>query len=316
MQRLNGMQQLQQLDLAGSGKELLVALVALVAEVEQIFSAVPQLKGLTLHSGVSSEAFDALLQHATQLTRLTCYTLHLWQDRSHSPCNWKELVVTSYCHAPRLLAYLPLNSLSRVSLGPKDTPYNFEIPSACPCLTFQKAGCSPPEMATVFTKLGTCPAWQASGPSVLVCLEAFLQQTDVQYWQLTIPILAALANRKVRLSISALGLRGDIVEHLGATLGHSLTHLTLAVCSIPHDFWPAVWRHLPGLQEPSLWSHVRGAVSRNDIAAFCSHATRLLRILLGWRLYSSVGPAEQLEQQCRTWGVPQVTVVEDDIDHH
>jgi hypothetical protein len=60
-----------------------------------------------------------------------------------------------------------------------------------------------------------------------------------------------------RYSIAA-DITGDIVEHLGATLGPSLTHLTLSRCSVHHDFWPAVWRHLPGLQELSIADNVVG----------------------------------------------------------
>jgi hypothetical protein len=57
-------------------------------------------------------------------------------------------------------------------------------------------------------------------------------------------------------------------------------------------------------------SSVTGAVSSSDIAAFCSHATRPHHLALGESLYSKVAPAEQLEQQCRTWGVPQATVTQ------
>jgi hypothetical protein len=128
----------------------------------------------------------------------------------------------------------------------------------------------------------------------------------------SVSALAALAGRKVQLTVDAQGFRmaGEIVEHLGGTLGHSLTHLKLRVCRVPGDFWPAVWRHLPGLQELSLRSSVEGAVSSSDIAAFCSHATRPLSLRLDRLLHRALGPSKQLEQQCHTWGVPHVTVSE------
>jgi hypothetical protein len=99
--------------------------------------------------------------------------------------------------------------------------------------------------------------------------------------------LAALADKEVQLEIHAPGLQvsAGIVEHLGATLGHSLTHLELSACSIPHDFWPAVWRHLTRLQELQVLSTVAGAVSSNDIAASCSQATRPLGLRLQGPLY-------------------------------
>jgi hypothetical protein len=83
--------QLQQLDLGGSNVELYGPLVA------QLFSATPNLTGLTLRTGISQQAFDALLAHGTQLRRVSCQSLSLSQDRSQSACSWKELVVTSGC---------------------------------------------------------------------------------------------------------------------------------------------------------------------------------------------------------------------------
>jgi hypothetical protein len=82
------------------------------------------------------------------------------------------------------------------------------------------------------------------------------------------------------------------------------------VCTVLQDFWPAVWRHLPGLQELTIFMGVLGAISSSDIAAFCSTATRPLSLRLFTDIHRPVGPAEQQEQQCRTWGTPQVTVTE------
>jgi hypothetical protein len=171
--------------------------------------------------------------------------------------------------------------------------------------------CTPAEVQKAFTNLGTCPAWQDSGSPVHVHLtvNGTTQQKTVEQ---SFSALAPLASRKVQLTVDAfrLNMAGEIVERLGTTLGPSLTHLKLSVYAIHPDFWPAVWRHLPGLQETTLWSDVTETVSSRDIAAFCSHATRPLRLRLENRLYSKIGPTQQLEQQCRTWGVPQVTVTE------
>jgi hypothetical protein len=298
LRSLEGLQQLQELTLMGKDRKLPAALVA------QLLSAAPNLAGLTLHTVVGQQAFDALLAHATQLTRLACH-LDLSESRSQSACSWKELVVLSSASCtPRTLAYLPLHSLSRVSFGTCALVEQFGIPSACPYL---RCNSTPADIQAALANLGTCPAWQASGPCVRVSL---ISQEPQQTVKQLLSALAGLADRKIQLLIDAAQLQvtEEVIERMGATLGHSLTHLILAACSIPYDFWPAVWRHLPGLQSLRISSGVSGAISSADIAAFCSHATRPLSLRLGRGLYDLAKRAEQLEQQCRTWGVPQVTV--------
>jgi hypothetical protein len=265
---------------------------------------VPQLEGLELRNTIRQQAFDALLAHATQLTHFTCQVLDLSEDRSQSACSWKELV-TGDCSIPQVLAHLPLHSLSRVRLS---WPWEaFEVPSACPSLVCRLPSCTPAEIQAALTNLRACPAWQASGPSVHVRVNSQGQDQAVEQW---LSALAALANKEVQLSVMApeVQMTREVVQCLGATFGRSLTRLTLLICSIPHDFWPAVWRHLPGLQELRLWNGAVGAVTCADIAAFCSHATRPLSLRLGRGLYAQIAPAEQLEQQCRTWGAAQVAV--------
>jgi hypothetical protein len=284
--------------------------------IGQLFAAAPQSKGLTLGAAINQPAFDALLAHGAQLIRLTCLRLDLSEDRSQSACSWKELVVTSDYRVWQMLAILPLHSLSHLAVSARVQP--FAIPSARPHLELWLSNsdtktCTTEVYQAALTNLGTCPAWQDSGPSVRMRMSSIRQQRTEQHMPF-VSALAALANTEVQLEVDSAGLQlqvaGDIIQHLGATLGHRLTHLTLVGCTILHGFWPAVWRYLPGLQELSLWSNVAGVVGSRDIAAFCSHATRPLSLRLTTCLYSSVGPAEQLEQQCRTWGVPQVTLSE------
>jgi hypothetical protein len=309
---LDGMQQLQQLELHGSDYELPAVVVT------QLFSAVPQLQGLRLGSIIRQQAFDALLAHATQLTHLTCKDLFLSEDRSQSACSWKELVAAGHCFISGTLTYLPLHSLSRVCLSLQG--HWFEVPSESPSLACflnnlpgSIGGCTPAEMRKALINLGACPAWQASGPSVRIHLVSMLGgPQDIEEYRQVIPALGAVADKKVQLSLHPLGFQvtGDIVEHLGATLGHSLTRLSLPADCLTQSFWPAVWRCLPGLQELRLLGVGRAAISSSDIAAFCSHATRPMSLGLDRSLYHRVGPSEQLEQQCHTWGVPQVTVTE------
>jgi hypothetical protein len=64
--------------------------------------------------------------------------------------------------------------------------------------------------------------------------------------------LAPLASREVKLSMSVSPeavVGASAVQQLGATLGSSLKHLVLGECEVSVDFWPAVWAHLPGLQQ-------------------------------------------------------------------
>jgi hypothetical protein len=241
------MQQLQQLDLATDHHVVPAAVVA------QLFSATPRLTALALGGTITQEAFDALLAHATQLTRLTCWNLFLSESRSQSACSWKELVVTGAygegCYVLRTLEYLPLRSLSRVSLvGPLEW---FGIPDACPHLQcWLTTGdhspwkCTAAEIQAALTNLGTCPAWQDSAASVHVSLISEGQQQTLEQ---SVSALAAVGSKKVQLSLQVQGLQvaGELVEHLGATLGGRLTHLELSTCTILHDLWPATWRHLP-----------------------------------------------------------------------
>jgi hypothetical protein len=202
MHRLNGMQQLQQLDLQGSDNKLTAVLVA------QLFSAVPHLKDVTLGNIIKQQAFDALLAHATQLTRLTCRRLELSEDRSQSACSWKELLVTHCSCTARTLAYLPLHSLSRACLDPYGRGNPFEIPSACPylyCWVYSEPTlfqCTPAEIQAALTNLGTCPAWQDSGESVHVDLLSSAPQASLDSVEerQSIAALAAVAQRKVHLT--------------------------------------------------------------------------------------------------------------------
>jgi hypothetical protein len=301
--RLKGMLQLQQLELGGADNDVPAAVVA------QLFSASPHLAGLTLFTTISQQAFDALLAHATQLTRLACQRLYLSQDRSQSACSWKELVVADHC-CIATLAHLPLHNLSRVHFSACGPGEEFEIPSACPCLMYNSHFCTPAQLQAALVNLATCPAWQDSGPSVHIRLTSYRQGSQQQTVEHLISGLAPLSGRSVQLLLDAHGLQvtEDIAERLGTTLGHSLTHLKLSMCTIHHDFWPAVWRHLPALQELSLMWGAGGAVSSSDLAGFCTLATRPFLLRLSEDLYGQVGRAVQREQRRRRQGVPQVTV--------
>jgi hypothetical protein len=106
-----------------------------------------------------------------------------------------------------------------------------------------------------------------------------------------------------------LQLTASVIEQLGRVLGGSLRHLEIKGSQLVTDFWPAVWSHLPGLQQLTLGPYASPLTS-DDLASFCSSATRPLQ--LGLRLEQAqldqVGPTSRLEEACRVKGVPQVTV--------
>jgi hypothetical protein len=123
-----------------------------------------------------------------------------------------------------------------------------------------------------------------------------------------LPALAALASKEVKVSIDmpAAVLGASAVQQMGGALGSSLKQVVLRGCGLSPDFWPAVWAHLPGLQQLTVGDKVHGAIGVHEVAAFCSHATRPLQLNLRQDLHKEMGG--KLEEQCQVWGVPQVTV--------
>jgi hypothetical protein len=60
-----------------------------------------------------------------------------------------------------------------------------------------------------------------------------------------------------------------------------------------------------------LGKEVTGAISAEDVASFCSHATHPLELGLSSAMYDQLGASSgRFEEQCRLRGVPQVTVTE------
>jgi hypothetical protein len=128
----------------------------------------------------------------------------------------------------------------------------------------------------------------------------------------TIAALSAFANRQVEVSIDYMEAcyTASVVEQLGRALGSGLRQLHIYGGEILKSFWPAVWARLPGLQKLTLGPHAGGAVHLDDLASFCSRAARPLQLGLSGDsdLYHLLEPVDRLEEQCRVWGVPQVTV--------
>jgi hypothetical protein len=271
-----------------------------------ILTSLKQPTSLVLNYIIQQAAFDALLTHAPQLTSFTCSELYLEEDRSASPCSWKELVMNYQGLDTQTLARIPTGSLARLAFE------NVVFPSPSPTLKFVPHGYSPANMPEFvhrsLVNLMRCPAWQQCGPEINVILPRSLRDVDMPELLSLVPALAPLASKEVKLSIHmpAVALGASEVRQLGVTLGNGLKQLVLMECKVLYDFWPAVWAHLPGLQQLTILSNVRGAIGVDELASFCSRATRPLQLSLGWHLYRRV--EGKLDQGHRWMGVPQVTV--------
>jgi hypothetical protein len=301
LDHISGLTQLQCLDLH-TGRYYVIHGDKIVS----IFSPLKQLTSLALHTAICQEEFDALLTHAPQLTSLTCSYLHLEEDRSASPCSWKELVVRQCDLDAATLACIPTASLTRLDFG-QDAVF----PSPSPILDFNPELVDAHDMPQIMRRgllnLVRCPAWQQCGPGVTVCLYG---DDMPEQLNLLLAALAPLASKEVKLVInmSEAALGAPAVQQMGVTLGSSLKHLWLNTGELSEDFWPAVWAHLPGLQQLTVSDDVDGPTGAHQLAVFCSRTTRPLQLNLGRWLYEKVGA--KLERQCQLWGVPHVTVTE------
>jgi hypothetical protein len=91
------------------------------------------------------------------------------------------------------------------------------------------------------------------------------------------------------------------VQALGCALGSQLVSLQVEHCFLQHDFWPAVWEHLPRLKTLTLWAGVRGASAGSDLSLFGAHAPQPLKVRIEQSSYDSIaGP--QLAPRLAAWG--------------
>jgi hypothetical protein len=297
---ITGLTQLQSLRLGGSSDDLTSE------DVESILTSLKQLTSLALNYSLNQAHFDALLTHAPQLTSFTCIHLRLEEDRSASPCSWTELVIFQVPTA-WTLACLPTGSLTRL-----DFARSVVFPSPSPTLVFTplyrvKADDMPGLVRRSLVNLTRCPAWQQCGPGVDVRL-FWDQGNDVPQLVSLIRALAPLASKEVKLSIwfPTVFTGASEVQQLGVTLGSSLKQLVLEACRVGYDFWPAVWAHLPGLQQLTVTDIVFGSLGVDELSSFCSGATHPLQLNLGRDLYKEVGG--KLDQEGRWMGASEVTV--------
>jgi hypothetical protein len=169
----------------------------------------------------------------------------------------------------------------------------------------------PSRIGNAVTNLKCCPAWQLTGPAVK-CSLVGVDVDDSQLLVETVAALSGLANKQLELSINGtdeVWFNASVMEQLGRALGSSLTRLEVTSGYILRDFWPAVWTHLPGLQRLSLGPYA-GPLAYDDLACFCSHATRplQLQLTLDEDRQGEVQPLARLQELGSIWGVPHVAV--------
>jgi hypothetical protein len=200
--------------------------------LQQVVSSTnAQLRSLTLeHTSLFQEEMDVLLTHATQLTRLSCSTLNPSVDRSQSACSWRELEVRRDKGA-RTLAYLPLRSVTRF------TSPDTQLPSPCPRLRYMHSS----DLRNALLNLGSCPAWQQSGPAVHITCTAGSRSSA------PLAPLHLLAGKRVGLSFinPFFTIDAVVAQTLHTALGARLTHLEVRECRVLRGFWPAVSACLP-----------------------------------------------------------------------
>jgi hypothetical protein len=298
LEHIDGLTQLQHLHLGGPRGGIAAEQLA------DIFITCQQLTSLALCYSIQQPEFDALLTHGTQLTLFTCHRLNLEEDRSAWPCSWQELVIEHQELDAETLAYIPTASLTHLVFG-----YSVVFPSPCPTLEFRfwgtlDPGNMPEIVRRSLVNLMRCPAWQQCGPAVHVVVFGHPELGQV------LGSLGPLVSKEVQLPICTPGVPtgASEVQQLGGALGSSLKHLVLQVCEVSDGFWPAVWDHLPGLQQLTVEDRVGGAVGAHELSVFCGRAARPLQLNLEGDLYREV--EGRLDQEGRWMGAPQVTVTE------
>jgi hypothetical protein len=254
LQHIVGLTQLQELELRSKGG-------ITAQEVTSILTSLKQLTSLALVYNIEQPVFDALLTHAPQLTSFSCNRLSLKQDRSASPCSWKELVMDYQDFDAETLACLPSASLTRLAFGSGAV-----FPCPCPTLDYSftdvsEPGKMPRLVHRSLSNLVRCSAWQECGPGVNVRLGVVGAMPELPS---LFRALAPLGGKEVKLSIDMpRAVTGaSAVQQLSAVLGSSLKQLVLEECQLPPDFWPAMSAHLPG--PAAAYSHRRGTVTRGS----------------------------------------------------
>jgi hypothetical protein len=211
--------------------------------------------------------FDALLTHGAQLTSFSGEGLFLNEDRSDSPCTWKELVI-NHINIAEIIALIPLGSLTRLAFQGGDVfPSSSLHPSSC-FLRSSDADNMPEMMHLSLVNLMRCPAWQRCGPKVGISLiTEWCEDRDTPELLSLVNALAPLASKEVSLYISnpEFVLGASEVEQLGVALGSGLKELQLRQCKVLDSFWPAVWAHLPGLQQFEVGGELHGATGAHQL---------------------------------------------------
>jgi hypothetical protein len=131
--------------------------------------------------------------------------------------------------------------------------------------------------------------------------------TRVQLFSALKPLLAGVTCVVVLMNRFQLG-QAEVAA-LGQVSGNNLTRLTVGGADVQSSFWPAVWTHLPSLNTLRIGDEAcLGNLATADIIAFCSHAPRPFTLQLQRHLYDELHGGSRLQELCRLWGAPLVTL--------
>jgi hypothetical protein len=258
---LAGMSLLQELELEPLDAIAVPGYVLDTTQLRQILATSSQLRSLTVACRFGQEQFDVLLTQGTQLMSVTIDSLHRAQDRSQSACSWKELTIREQQLSLHMLALVPLHSLEHLHIVNSDG-MGLCLPTQRPSLDLP-LGINQQHMLPqaallqrILANLERCPAWQQSGPCVELGLGTACNQVT-RYAQV-FAALPALASKSLHLVLHApqLLMNKAAVQELSTAVGAHLTGLSLAACKPSANFWPAMWAHLPALQQLSLGEDV------------------------------------------------------------
>jgi hypothetical protein len=179
---------------------------------------------------------------------------------------------------------------------------------------FQGANVAPEELPRLLrqaaTNLAGCPAWRASQPPPPIELftsDSRLAGTGAQLLRAVAPMMGGVSS--VHISLDRLTLGGAEVEALGSSSSSTLTRLTIWEADVQRSFWPAVWRHLPGLRTLAItveWCRLPSETG-TDVALLCSRAPHSFTLLLSEDILAHVQSLD-LMSACHLWGTPEVAI--------
>jgi hypothetical protein len=195
------------------------------------------------HHQINDQGLDILLQHGTNISRLTLSAVHITRSRADSTCRWQRL---RFEHSPDVLAglaYLPLRSVQELETFVDAGTLHLQL-TPSPQLI--------PLLQQAVSNLKGCPAWQKQ-PAGRILFYTFLPETfsGAQKLQLFSALSPLGGPHLQHLGIAIKGVEygPQVPQVLASSLGSTLKSLSLHRGIVKPSFWPALSQHLPRLRK-------------------------------------------------------------------